>query len=82
MNVFYLPNADVGIISFPEDESKHMIKVLRMREGDAFCVTDGIGNFFDAELIDAHPKRASAQLTNKRKGYDNRNFKHYNLDNN
>lgn len=75
MNVFYLPNADVGIISFPEDESKHMIKVLRMREGDAFCVTDGIGNLFDAELIDAHPKRASAQLTNKRKGYDNRNFK-------
>ena len=75
MNVFYLPDAHIGNISFPEEESKHIVKVLRMREGDTFCVTDGKGSFFDAELIDAHPKRAMAELSNQRKGYDNRNFK-------
>ena len=75
MNVFYLPDAHIGNISFPEEESKHIVKVLRMREGDTFCVTDGNGSFFDAELIDAHPKRAMAELSNQRKGYDNRNFK-------
>lgn len=65
----------MGNISFPEEESKHIVKVLRMREGDVFCVTNGKGSLFDAELIDAHPKRAMANLSNQREGYDNRNFK-------
>ncbi|MBR5782363.1 MAG: 16S rRNA (uracil(1498)-N(3))-methyltransferase [Bacteroidales bacterium] len=75
MNVFYLPDAQIGIISFPEEESKHIVKVLRMKEGDCFCVTNGNGSLFDAELIDAHPKRAMADLSNQRNGYDIRDFK-------
>ena len=75
MNVFYLPDAQIGTISFPEEESKHIVKVLRMKEGDGFCVTDGNGSLYDAELIDAHPKRAMANLSNQRNGYDIRDFK-------
>lgn len=75
MNVFYLPDAREGNVSFPEEESKHIVRVLRMREGDTFCVTNGKGSLFDAELIDAHPKRAMANLLNRREGYDNRAFK-------
>lgn len=75
MNVFYLPTAQIGTISFPEEESKHIVKVLRMKEGDGFCVTDGKGSLFDAELVDAHPKRAMAELSNQRAGYDIRDFK-------
>ena len=75
MNVFYLPTAQLGTISFPEEESKHIVKVLRMKEGDCFCVTDGNGFLYDAELVDAHPKRAAAELSNQRQGYDVRDFK-------
>ncbi len=75
MNVFYLPTAQLGTISFPEEESKHIVKVLRMKEGDSFCVTDGNGSLYDAELVDAHPKRAAAELSNQRQGYDIRDFK-------
>ena len=75
MNVFYLPTAQLGTISFPEEESKHIVKVLRMKEGDRFCVTDGNGSLYDAELVDAHPKRAAAELSNQRHGYDIRDFK-------
>ena len=75
MNVFYLPDAQIGTISFPEEESKHIVRVLRMKEGDSFCVTDGNGSLYDAELIDAHPKRAMANLSNQRNGYDIREFK-------
>lgn len=74
MNVFYLPDAENGMISFPEEESKHCVKVLRMQEGDRFCVTNGKGSLFDGELVEAHPKRAVACLTNQRPGYDNRPF--------
>lgn len=75
MNVFYLPTAQLGTISFPEEESKHIVKVLRMKEGDRFCVTDGNGSLYDAELVDAHPKRAAAELSNQSQGYDIRDFK-------
>lgn len=75
MNVFYLPDAQIGTVSFPEDESKHIVRVLRMREGDGFYVTDGKGNMYDAELIDAHPKRAAVILSNQRRGYDVRDFR-------
>ena len=75
MNVFYLPDAQLGTISFPEEESKHIVKVLRMKEGDRFGVTNGNGSLFDAELVDAHPKRAMADLSNQRNGYDIRNYK-------
>ena len=74
MNVFYLPDAENGMVSFPEEESKHCVKVLRMQAGDHFCVTDGKGSLYDAELVEAHPKRAVACLSNKRQGYDNRPF--------
>ena len=74
MNVFYIPNADEGLTTLPEDESKHCVKVLRMTEGERFCVTNGEGYLFDAELVEALPKRATVNLINKRKGYDHWGF--------
>ena len=75
MNVFYLPDAENGMVSFPEEESKHCVKVLRMQAGDRFSVTNGKGSLFDGELVEAHPKRAVACLSNQRPGYDNKTFK-------
>ena len=74
MNVFYLKNATEGLNSLPEEESKHCVKVLRMTEGERFCVTNGRGFLFDAELVEALPKHATVNLTNKRKGYDHWGF--------
>ena len=74
MNVFYLPDADLGQVTMPEEESKHCVKVLRMSEGDRFCVTDGKGYLYDGEMVEALPKRATVNLTNKRKGYDHWGF--------
>jgi len=70
MQLFYLPEACEGVVTMPEEESKHCVKVLRMTVGSRFAVTDGKGYLYDAELVDDHPKRAAAQLTNKRQGYD------------
>lgn len=75
MNVFYLPDAQTGMTYFPEEESKHCVKVLRMRPGECFHVTDGKGYFFDAELVEAHPKKALVCLSNRRTGHDRRPFK-------
>ena len=74
MNVFYIKQASEGLNTLPEEESKHCVKVLRMTEGERFCVTDGEGSLYDAELVEALPKRATVNLTNKRPGYDHWGF--------
>ncbi len=74
MNVFYIKGASEGLSVLPEEESKHCVKVLRMTEGETFCVTDGEGCLYDAELVEALPKRATVRLFNKRPGYDHWNF--------
>ena len=75
MNVFYIKGAKEGLITMPEEESKHCVKVLRMTEGETFCVTDGEGFLYDAELVEALPKRATVRLTNQRQGYDHWSFR-------
>lgn len=74
MNVFYIKGAQEGLNTLPEEESKHCVKVLRMTEGERFCVTDGEGSLYDAELVEALPKHASVMLSNKRPGYDHWGF--------
>lgn len=75
MNVFYIPAADTGLTVLSEEESRHCVKVLRMRVGDFFCVTNGAGFLFDAVLVNALPKCASVELSNKRMGYDHWGFR-------
>lgn len=48
------------------EESKHVIKVLRMNRGDEVTLTDGIGTYYDAEIFDANPKHCNLQITAKR----------------
>jgi 16S rRNA (uracil1498-N3)-methyltransferase len=39
------------------EESKHCIKVLRKQKGDIIHLIDGKGNFYEAEITDAHHKK-------------------------
>jgi|SRR5690606_861192 len=58
MHLFYNPNISNTSkeIVFDKEESKHILKVLRMKEGDVFKITNGKGSFFDAEITNANPK--------------------------
>lgn len=46
----------------PESDSRHAVRVLRMREGDELQVIDGHGNAYRCRLADAHPKHASVEI--------------------
>ncbi|MDT0641872.1 16S rRNA (uracil(1498)-N(3))-methyltransferase [Zunongwangia sp. F363] len=55
MQLFYHPGlseSDSQIV-FPKDESKHIAKVLRKKEGDVLQVTNGEGLLFNVKLIQA-----------------------------
>lgn len=53
MQLFYHPNISEkdGQIIFPRDESKHIVKVLRKKEGDILNVTNGKGFLFVTEIV-------------------------------
>ncbi len=58
MQLFYHPaiSQSTKELTFDKEESRHIIKVLRMKENDTFKITNGKGSFFSAEIINANPK--------------------------
>lgn len=64
MHFFYTPDIEADNQSFrlSEEESKHAIRVLRLGTGSHIQLVDGRGNFFQAEIIDPHPKRVSVRV--------------------
>lgn len=69
MQLFYNPNVSeiAKEITLDKEESRHIIKVLRMREGDSFKITNGKGSFFDAEIISANPKGCLVKILSEEK---------------
>jgi len=69
MQLFYNPDLDnsVSQFTFPDNESKHIIKVLRKKTDDILHITNGKGQMFEAKIIDANPKRCKAQVISNAK---------------
>lgn len=61
---FYI--ADSPIVNqslvLDEENSRHVVSVLRMEEGEALQLTDGKGNLYQARLDHAHKKKASVVI--------------------
>ncbi|MCI2227640.1 16S rRNA (uracil(1498)-N(3))-methyltransferase [Polaribacter sp. MSW13] len=51
-------------ITFDKIESKHIVRVLRKKEGDVLKITNGKGFLFDAEISFANDKRCAAVIIN------------------
>ncbi|MDO6737805.1 16S rRNA (uracil(1498)-N(3))-methyltransferase [Wenyingzhuangia sp. 2_MG-2023] len=49
---------------FDKDESRHLIKVLRKKEGDFVYITDGKGNFYTTSINLANEKRCIVVVDN------------------
>ncbi len=65
MHVFYQPNITETQITLTEDESKHCVRVLRLKKGDEVYLADGKGTEAKAIIIDDHAKKCVLQITNQ-----------------
>ncbi len=74
MNLFYSPNIIEPVTTLTEEESKHIIRVLRKSTGDTVFFTDGMGYNYKCTIIDANPKRCVIEIIEKSKGKDNRDY--------
>lgn len=48
--------------TFPREESKHIIRVLRKQIGESVDITNGKGFLFKGEIIDDNPNKCTVQL--------------------
>lgn len=62
MHLFYTPDIKTNVYTLSEDESKHCIKVLRMKEGDPIYLVDGKGGFYHTQIVDAHAKKCVVEV--------------------
>ncbi|MGY6650448.1 16S rRNA (uracil(1498)-N(3))-methyltransferase [Wenyingzhuangia sp. IMCC45574] len=47
---------------FDKDESRHLVKVLRKKEGDSVFITDGKGNFYTTAITIANEKKCTVSI--------------------
>ena len=65
MQLFYNPsiNETQSSFAFDKEESKHIIKVLRKKEGDILHVTNGLGFLFTTEITIASDNKCNVKIT-------------------
>ncbi|MCF8361773.1 MAG: 16S rRNA (uracil(1498)-N(3))-methyltransferase [Prolixibacteraceae bacterium] len=74
MNIFYTPDISGKAYTLNETESKHCIRVLRMRQGDMLTLVDGQGGWFEAEITDPNPKRCGVVVKEETRDFQKRDF--------
>ena len=64
MQLFYKPDLDNSYMQFflSEEESKHVVRVLRKKTGDRLKITNGKGRRFSAEILELHPKKCLLEV--------------------
>ncbi len=77
MQLFYTPalNPETTAFEFSREESQHLVKVLRSKEGDMVHTTNGRGYLFTTRILEAHPQRCKAEVIDAKKKYK----RHYHL---
>ena len=74
MQRFYIPEITGKTVILSPEESKHVLKVLRMTEGDKVQIIDGKGGIFSAEITEVHPKNCQLAILNAHQDAGKRDF--------
>ncbi|MBK7938614.1 MAG: 16S rRNA (uracil(1498)-N(3))-methyltransferase [Lewinellaceae bacterium] len=60
--LFFTQKIENGFASLDEEESRHLLTVLRRKVGDHLQLTDGRGFFYEAELAETGKRHALARI--------------------
>lgn len=61
-HLYYVPKPTGDLVALDEEESRHLLTVMRRRTGDLVQLTDGQGVFYDAELVEATKRQAYVRV--------------------
>lgn len=75
MQIFYCGEISQGKALFSREESRHCLKVLRMKDGEEISFTDGRGNLYRGVIIDADPSAMAAKVKSVLHDYGKRDYR-------
>ena len=74
MNLFYAPDIKGDTWKLSEEESRHVLKVLRLQTGDRLYLTDGRGGWYSAVIDDSSSRQCKLLITDYQADHDKRDF--------
>jgi len=74
MQIFYAPGITADHYTLDESESKHIIRVLRMKKGTLVKLIDGRGNLYEGVIADPDPKKCLIRITSVFKDFEKRSY--------
>jgi 16S rRNA (uracil1498-N3)-methyltransferase len=72
MHLFYTPDITSDTYTLNEEESKHSIRVLRLRIGDKVTLIDGVGGWYEAVIKNDDQKNCTVKVTEVKKEFGKR----------
>lgn len=73
--LFFAEKIESGFAHLDEEESRHLLTVLRRKVGDRLQLTDGQGFFYEAELAEVGKRHALARILSKTEASPERSAK-------
>lgn len=70
MQLFYAPDLTEPLYTLGEEESKHCIRVLRLRRGDTLHLTDGRGTLYRCEIAGEDVRRCTVRVAERFPDYE------------
>jgi 16S rRNA (uracil1498-N3)-methyltransferase len=62
VQLFFTTHIEAGFARLDEEESRHLLQVLRRQVGDPLRLTDGRGRFYDGEIAEAGKRYALVRI--------------------
>lgn len=75
MQIFYAPEIDGDVYTLDENESKHIIRVLRMTKGTAVKLIDGKGNLYEGIIENPDQKECTIKIISVIRDFEKRNYR-------
>jgi 16S rRNA (uracil1498-N3)-methyltransferase len=75
MQVFYAPDITDGHYILDERESRHSIRVMRMKKGELVRLIDGRGNLFQGTIAVPDPHKCIIEIESVIKNFETRPYK-------
>ncbi len=74
MQVFYAPDIEGERYILNEKESRHIVRVLRMKKDDTVRLIDGKGNLYEGLIKEADQNKCLIEIVNVTRGFEKRNY--------
>ncbi len=75
MHIFYGSDINSHFNTLSEQESKHCIKVLRLKFDDEIVLIDGKGGYYKAKITDPNPKHCAVEIIEEHQNFGKRDYK-------